>query len=127
MPARAGGGTTRRGCLLRPAKTGNGTVGEPLKLPELALAGRAPAIEPRSIELEALATIARFVTQPLSLVPHVPLCAHGRSGSDDSWFSCLHRRRAVDVARVAGGSAPNACSDECGLLCPGAILFGTRL
>src|SRR5215216_2323845 len=34
-----------RGCCLRPAKTGGGTVGGPLELPEFALAGRASAVE----------------------------------------------------------------------------------
>ncbi len=53
-----------RGRSLRTAKTGSGTIGGPLKLPEFALADGAPAVEPCPIELEALAAIARFVAQP---------------------------------------------------------------
>jgi hypothetical protein len=67
---------SRRGCCLRSAQTGGCAVGGPLELPEFALAGRAPAMESRPIELEALATIARFVTEPLSLVPLIALCVH---------------------------------------------------
>ena len=57
-----------RGRGLSPAQTGSGTVRSPLELSEFALADGAPAVEPCSIEVEALATIARFVAQPLSLV-----------------------------------------------------------
>ena len=41
-----------------------GTVGGALELPQFALAARAPAIETCAVEVEALAAVARFVTQP---------------------------------------------------------------
>src|SRR5215211_7014920 len=64
----SGGAPSRRGCCLRPAKTGGGAVGGPLQLPELALAGRSPTVEPGPIEGEALAAVARLLAQLLSLV-----------------------------------------------------------
>jgi hypothetical protein len=66
---------------LRPAKAGGGAVGGALQLSKLALAGRAPAVEACPIEVEALPAVARFLTQPLSLVPRVPRCVHAVGGA----------------------------------------------
>jgi hypothetical protein len=88
----------------RPAKTGSGTVGSPLKLPELALADRAPAVQPCPIELEALATIARFVAQPLQLVPLVARCI--RTVEPAVLNVGLHGRCAVDVSSCRGRIRP---------------------
>jgi hypothetical protein len=96
-----------------------------LELPQFPLAGRSPAVEPCPTELEALATVARFVTQPLSLVSLVAPCVHAVEVAVMTLG--LHRRRTIGVGPCRGRIGPNACLDERGLVFAGAILSGTGL
>jgi hypothetical protein len=81
-----------------------------LELPEFVLAGGASAVEPCPIELEALATVARFVTQALSLVSLVPGNVRG-SGAVVATGPGL--RRAVEGASwCRRRTGPNACLYE---------------
>jgi hypothetical protein len=89
-----------RGWGLGPAKTGGGAVGGPLQLPEFALAGGAPAVVPCPLEVEALATVARLVAQPLSLVPLLARRVHAVEGA--AMTLGLHRWRAVGVSWCRG-------------------------
>jgi hypothetical protein len=65
-------GTATYLLLVRPLESGSRAVGGALEFPEFSLADRTAAVEPCAIQLEALAAVARFVTQPVSLVASVP-------------------------------------------------------
>ena len=116
---------SRDGCWLRPAKARSRAVGGPLEFTQFALAGRSPAVEPCPIELEALATVARVVTQPLSLVSLVARCIHAVEGAVMSVG--FQHRRVADLRSCGGRIGPDACFDERCLLFAGAILSGTGL
>jgi hypothetical protein len=77
----AGGARLRWGGGFCPPKPGSGTVGCPLELPELGLAARASAVHPCPVEVEALTTVARFVSQPLSFVLLVSRCVDAVKGA----------------------------------------------
>ena len=100
--------------------------GESLEPPEFALGGCAPAVEPRPIELEVLATGARFVTQPLSLFALVALCVHVVEASVmRSCFSSPAVRRVLFVCgridRIdSRGARPSvSCAILSGIACRG--------
>jgi hypothetical protein len=66
------------------AETGRSAVGSALELFEPGQAQRAPAVEPRPIEVEALAVVARLrsqLLQPLALVVGHVMAADGGAGA----------------------------------------------
>jgi hypothetical protein len=65
-----------RGLSHRLAETGGGVIGDALELLEPGHAQRAPAVEPRPVEVEALAVVARLGTQLLQSLGFT--VGHGR-------------------------------------------------